>query len=166
VLEVLSTRENVTVYIAPLAGAPGSETYGKFKKVGRTPLVIQLPPGSYRVEAEGVDISNGGTDIAMHGAPRQLTVSPGKEGMGLVGSLFLGLGITGILGATAIIASGTSAPSALDKPAVLIPAYAAGGVLTGAGIGFLVASSTDVEPTPAPRPQPISGFALSLSGRF
>ncbi len=164
-LEVVSTRENVSVYVAQLAGAPGSPSYGEFKKVGRTPLVIQLPPGSYRVEAEGVDISNGGTDIAMHGAPRKLTVSPGKEGMGTVGSLFLGLGIVGILGATAVVASGTKA-GGLDKPAVIIPAYAAGGVLTGAGIGFLIASSTSVEPSPAPRPRPATGLLLSLSGHF
>lgn len=146
--------------MARLAGAPGSPVAGEFVKVGRTPLEMQLPPGGYRIEAEGLDISNGGTEITMHSAPRRLSVSPGKEGMGTVGSLFLGLGITGILGATAILASGTSAPAAVDKPAVLIPAYAAGAALTAGGIGFLAAANTSVEATPAPQ------IALSLSGRF
>ncbi len=135
----------VQVYIAQTR--PGDALATDFKRVGRTPFSIELAPGRYRVEAEGVDISNGGMWFQMGPKPRRIVVQPGKEGLGLLGGLSLAVGITAIVGATAVLASGSKAPSTLDKPAILIPAYAAGAVLVGAGVGLNLASTTHVEET-------------------
>lgn len=79
--------------------------------------------------------------------PRRIAVRPGKEGLSLLGGLSLAIGITAVAGATVVLASGSKAPSSLDKPAILIPAYATGAVLIGAGIGLNIAATTHVEET-------------------
>ena len=65
--------------------------------------------------------------------------------MGTVGSLSLAVGGLAVAVATAILISGTSGESGIDKPKILIPMYAAGGALVAGGIGLYFASQTDVE---------------------
>lgn len=166
-VQVTSGGGAVTVFVArrPI-GAP-DPIDGDFVKIGKTPIEFQLPPGSYQIEVQGHGISHEVLLFEMHGEPRRLLVSPGNEGMGVVGTLFLGVGITAILAATAILVSGSRAPQKLDKPAVVIPLYAAGGVLFGAGVGFRIASDTDIDEQKHPsRRAPRARPELGLSACF
>ncbi len=162
-LEVRSEDEVVTVFIAKVEG-PEPHATSQFKRIGRTPLVVQLPVGTYAVEAEGYDVSNGSTTVEMRGAPKRIVVSPGSSGQGALGGLFLGIGILAVGGATVVLASGSQAPSDFDKPAVLIPAYIVGALSVGAGIGFMVSGSTTLtEQKTAAAPQ---GIVASFAAQF
>lgn len=136
-------------------------------KVGRTPISFQLPPGTYRIEVEAPGISNNGIVLEMRGEPRRVSAHPGSEGLGTTGTLFTAVGVLGILGATAILVSGSKAPSNFNKTSVLIPMYAAGAVLLGAGIGMSIAAKTDIDVPPSmPPPPPARGALLTFSGTF
>lgn len=156
----------MTVYVArvPVGPhlAPGD---ADFVKLGKTPLEVQLPPGSYQIEVEGHDVSHEKLLFEMHQEPRRLLVRTGSEGMGVVGTLMLGIGITAVVGATAILVSGSKAGK-LDKPAIVIPMYAAGGALTALGIGLSIAADTDIEEQKAAPVRRPSGLSFSASLRF
>jgi hypothetical protein len=167
VLQVTSDGDPVTVYVAKTrAGDDSPLADSAFVKIGKTPIELQLPPGSYRIEAEGHGISNESLAFEMRGEPRRLLVNPGSEGLGVVGTLFLGIGITAVVAGTAILASGTQAPAKLDKAAVLIPLYASGVVIGGLGVGFLVAADTDIEEPEQPLVPPDPRQALGLGATF
>jgi hypothetical protein len=157
----------VNVFVAKLSptatSAPGDSD---FVKVGKTPVAFQLPAGSYRIEVEGVEISNESLLFEMRQEPRRLKVRTGSEGLGTVGTLLMGVGVLGIVGATAILLSGSKAPSKLDKTSVLIPMYAAGAVCFGGGLAMSMAGGTKVEdekPVPA---TPLRGAWLGLRASF
>jgi hypothetical protein len=84
-------------------------------------------------------------------------VRTGSEGLGTTGTLFIAIGITAILGATGILLSGSKAPSSLDKPKVLIPMYATGGVALAAGIVMSLAANTSVTDETGKAKQPSGG---------
>lgn len=167
-VQISSGGEPVTVFVArrdPTSPYPPGDT--DFVKIGKTPLEVMLPPGSYQIEVQGHGISHEALAFEMRGEPRRLFVSPGDEGLGVLGTLSLGIGITAVAAATAILVSGSGAPEKLDKPAIVIPMYVAGGVLLGAGIGLSIASDTDIDeqPNTGLRAQR-SGPALGLGARF
>ena len=148
IVEFTSSGDPVSIYVARLrSDRPLGDS--DFFKLGKTPIEAQLPPGTYQVEAEGHGLSHEQILFEMRGEPRRLVVSPGSEDMGVVGTLMLAVGITAIVGATAILVSGTRSEGKLDKPAILIPMYSAGGVLTAFGIGLTIASDTDIDEPPA-----------------
>ena len=167
-LLVTSSAEPLTVYVAKVDPTRAeSLPDSAFVKVGRTPLSMQLPPGTYRIEVEGPGISNAGMLFEMRGEPRKLLARPGSEGLGVTGTLFTAAGVLGLVGATAILASGSKAPSNFNKTSVLVPMYAAGAVLLGAGIGMSIAGSTNLEEPPrpsAPPPTPAGPRALLTFG--
>lgn len=169
-VQVTSGGAPMTVYVARVPiGATQAPLESDFVKLGKTPIEFQLPPGSYQIEAEGHGKSHEALLFEMHSQPRRLLVQPGDEGLGVVGTLFLGVGITAVLAATAILVSGTEAPEKLDKPAVIVPLYIAGGVLLGAGIGFTIASDTDIDEqksSPTPPAAPLTGLGLSAQLHF
>ena len=161
-VEVTSSGSAVNVYVAKATGGVLADT--DFVKVGKTPITFQLPPGSYRIEVEGIDVSNQGMLLEMRSEPKRLTVKTGSEGMGTTGTLLTAVGILGVLAATVILVSGSKAPSKLDKTTVLVPMYIAGGVLLGAGIGMTIASQTKLEEQKSATP-PRTAW-IGLSGRF
>jgi hypothetical protein len=71
-----------------------------------------------------------------------------------------------VIAATAILVSGSQSESKLDKPALLIPLYAAGGVLTAMGIGFQIASDTEIEDQKPRRGGPPTALGLTASFQF
>jgi hypothetical protein len=158
------------VFVAPANPITGAADEAAFVKVGKAPMTLLLPPGVFRLEVEGVGVSRGSLLVTMKGEPKQLLVRSGSEDLGTTGTLFIAVGVTAILGATGILLSGSSAPSSLDKPKVLIPMYAAGAVLLGGGIAMAVAGSTSIDDqTPrraAPPPQPGFGAGLFLRTSF
>jgi hypothetical protein len=164
-VQVTSAGDPVTVYVARFVPAAGPPIDGEFVRIGKTPIEFQLPPGTYQIEAEGHDISNEALLFEMRSEPRRLLVHPGSEGLGVVGTLLLGIGITAVVAGIAIVASGEKAGD-LDRPAIVIPIFAGGVVLGGLGVGFSVASDTDIEEpksqgpaAPAPR---ALGFGATL----
>lgn len=166
-VEVTSEGKPVNVFVArlgPTATAAAADS--DFVKLGKTPLGFQLPPGTYRIEVEGVDISNEGLLFEMRGEPRRLKVRTGSEGLGATGTLLMAVGVLGVVGATAILVSGSRAPSKLDKASVLIPMYAAGAICFGGGLAMSMAGSTKLEDErPTSRP-PARGAWLGVHGKF
>ncbi|MBI3199912.1 MAG: hypothetical protein HYZ29_00130 [Myxococcales bacterium] len=166
-VEVVSEGKPVNVFVARLApGAALPPSDSDFVKVGKTPLTLQLPPGSYRIEVEGVEISNEAMLIEMRSDPRRIKVRTGSEGLATTGTLFMGLGILGVVGATAILASGSKAPSGLDKAGVLIPMYAAGAVCFGGGLAMSMVGSSKLEADPPAPPERPRGAWLGVRGTF
>lgn len=161
-LEVRSEDEVVTIFVARLDGL-GPYDAPRFQRVGRTPLTLELPVGTFAVEAEGYDVSNGSTTIEMRGAPKRIVVSPGSSGQGALGGIFLGIGILAVAGATVVLASGSKGTDDFDKPAVVIPAYIVGAAAVGAGIGFMVAGNTTLTEQ---KPSAGTGFVAGFGGRF
>jgi hypothetical protein len=103
----------------------------------------------------------------MHSEPRHLLVRPGSEGLGVVGTLLTGVGVTAVLAATAILLSGSTAPEKLDKPAVAIPIYIVGGVALATGIVMSIVSDTDIDEQKAPPAKPMArGFGLAFALSF
>jgi hypothetical protein len=170
-VEVTSSGKPVSVFVARLRqGEPLPLPDTAFVKVGKTPLVLQLPPGSYQVEVQGFDVSNQGVLLEMRAEPRRLLVRPGSEGLGMAGTLMLGAGVIGIVGGLAILLSGSKG-SEYNKAPVLIPMFAGGGVLLGAGLGMSIASNTAIDdqsgkPTPAPPRAALGGATLSAGFSF
>lgn len=131
------------VFVAKATGGPLLDT--DFVKVGKTPIQFELAPGSYQLEVEGVELSHQSLMFEMRDTPRKLLVRAGKEGMATTGTLLSAVGVTAILAASVILVSGSKAPSKLDKTAVLVPMYASGAVLLGAGIGLYLGGQTRLE---------------------
>jgi hypothetical protein len=162
-VQVTSSGTPVTVYVAKLpVGPAGPLSNSDFRKIGKSPIEFELPPGSYQLEVEGHGVSREVLVFEMHGEPRRLLVRPGSEGMGVTGTLLLAVGITSILAASAILVSGSKAPSTLDKPAIVIPLYAAGGALTLGGIALKIAADTDIDP----QKSTAGGLRLGLTASF
>jgi hypothetical protein len=166
-LAVVSEGKPVNVFVAridPRAAEPPPDS--SFVKLGKTPLAVDLPQGSYRIEVEGVDISNESLLFEMRNEARSIRVRTGSEGLSTTGTLFMGIGLLGIVGATAILASGSKAPSKLDKASVLIPMYAAGAVCFGGGLAMSYVGSTKLEASPPARTGPVGGAWLALRASF
>jgi hypothetical protein len=167
--EVSVTSEGLPVNVfvarmAPTAVVPPGD--GDFVKLGRTPMTFQLPPGTYRIEVEGVEISNQGLNFDMRTEPRSLEVRTGSEGLSTTGTLFMAVGVLGVLGATAILVSGSRAPSKLDKASVIIPMYAAGAVCFGGGLAMTLAGGTSLEDRKLPSGKGSQGAWLGVRGTF
>jgi hypothetical protein len=66
-----------------------------------------------------------------------------------------------VVAGLAIVASGEKAGD-LDRPAIVIPIFAGGVVLGGLGVGFSIASDTDIEEPRSQAPAPAAPRALGL----
>jgi len=166
-VEVVSEGKPVNVFVARVApGGTLPQSDSDFIKLGKTPLAVQLPPGSYRIEVEGVEISNEAMLLEMRSNPRKIKVRTGSEGLATTGTLFMGLGILGVVGATAILVSGSKAPSSLDKAGVLIPMYAAGAVCFGGGLAMSLVGSSKLEADSPTPPRAPHGAWLGVRGTF
>jgi len=163
---VTSEGKPVNVFVARMSPtAVDAPADSDFVKLGKTPLVFELPPGSYRLEAEGFEVSNTGMLLEMRGEPKTIKVRTGSEGLATAGTLLMGIGILGVVGATAILASGSKAPSKLDKASVLVPMYVAGGLCFGGGLTMTLVGGSHVDEQKAGGPKP-SGAWLGLRGTF
>ena len=144
-VQVTSSGKPVSVYVARIEqGMTLPLADSAFVKVGKTPITFQLPPGSYEIDVQGVDVSHESLFLEMKNEPRRIMVKTGSEGLGVAGTMLLGAGIIGIVGGIAILLSGSKG-SDFNKAPILIPMFAGGAVFTGAGIGMNVASQTKLE---------------------
>jgi hypothetical protein len=151
VVQVTSGGDPVNVYVARIPTGRSGPLDTDFVKLGKTPIEFQLPPGSYQIDVDGHGVSHESLRFEMRTEPRRLMVDTGAEGLGIVGTLCLAVGVTAVLAATAILVSGSKSAEKLDKPAIVIPMYAAGGLLAAMGIGFQIAADTDIDEPKAPR---------------
>ena len=138
--------QQVTVYVARAADLEYRPADWEFVKIGRTPLTFELPPQeNYWLEVESPEVTRGSLLLRVDREPKRLLVRAGSSDMGSLGSLSLAVGGLVVVAATAILISGTSGESGIDKPQILIPMYAAGAALLAGGVGLYFASQTDVE---------------------
>jgi hypothetical protein len=151
----------VNVFVSRADPATGASDPSPPIKIGKAPITFLLPPGVYRIEVEGIEVSQGSLLVTMQGDPKHLMVRTGSDGLGSTGTLFIAVGITAILGATGILLSGGKAPSGWNKSKVLIPMYAAGGVLLAAGVAMSLVASTNIDDE-TEKPRPPSGSARGL----
>jgi hypothetical protein len=157
----------VNVFVSRVDPATGASDPSPPIKLGKAPITFLLPAGVYRIEVEGIDVSQGSLLLTMKSEPKHLMVRTGSEGLGSTGTLFIAVGITAILGATGILLSGGKAPSGWNKSKVLIPMYATGGVLLGAGIAMSLVATTSIDDeTGTPRPPSGSARGLFLRTSF
>jgi hypothetical protein len=136
-----------------------------YTKIGRTPLTFQLPPGTYRIDVQGVRSSHESLLFEMRSESRRLLVKTGSEGMGVTGTLLLGVGVLGVVGATVILASGTKQADDINKTAIVVPMYIVGGLLLGAGIGLTLGSQTNIDDQ-KPATTPIKGARVRFGFAF
>ncbi|MBK7584576.1 MAG: hypothetical protein IPI67_30865 [Myxococcales bacterium] len=95
-VEVTSEGLAVNVFVARMSPtAVEAPADSAFIKLGKTPLAFELPPGTFRIEVEGVDIGNEAMLLEMRGDPRRLKVKTGSEGLGTTGTLLMAVGILG-----------------------------------------------------------------------
>ena len=155
----------VQVYVARAVDRRYRPLDREFVKVGKTPIVFELPAGqNFWLEVESRETTRGEILLRMARAPKHLQVRPGSSDMSDLGSLTLAVGASAVVAATAILISGTSAGGGLDKPKVVIPLFAVGGVLTGGGIALYFVSRTHVDDASEqsarlPLSRPRHGFA-------
>jgi hypothetical protein len=134
------------VYVAPLAALESPDpTEYDFKALGAAPLSFQLPKGPYLLEVEGDGVTRGSLRLDMGPTPRSVRIEPGSAALGDAAALLMAVGIVGVVAGVALLAAGTKADGGFDKPAILIPMFAIGGVSLGAGIGCYFGSRTSVE---------------------
>jgi len=164
-VQVTSAGEAVSIFVARVATdeMPPDQAY---TKVGRTPLTFQLPPGTYRIDVQGVRSSHESLLFEMRSDSRRLLVRTGSEGMGVTGTLLTAVGVLGVVGATVILVSGTKQAENFNKAAVVVPMYIVGGVLLGVGIGLTVASKTHIDDQKPPVPGPPRGAAIRMGFAF
>lgn len=151
----------MTVYVSRADPVTGAAEPSTPVKIGKPPITFSLPPGTFRIEVEGIDVTQGSLLLTMQNEPKHLMVRTGSDGLGTTGTLFVAVGITAILGATGILLSGGKAPSSLNKSKVLIPMYAAGGVLLGTGITMSLVARTNIDDETG-KPRPANGRAHGL----
>lgn len=138
--------QQVYVYIARAVDRRYRPADHQFARVGKTPIVFELPEGeNFWLEVESPQTSRGAILLRMDGTPKHLQVRPGSSDMGDLSSLTLAVGAAAVVAATAILISGTGADGGLDKSKVVVPLYAAGGALVAGGIALYFASSTHVD---------------------
>lgn len=144
-VQLTASGEPVTVYVVHhVAGAPRPDDF-EFAKVGKTPITIQLPNGSYLIESEGYDSTRGSFDLTVDGQARQLLIENGAQSTHTLGNLTTGVGIAALLGGIVVLVGGSlSKSSTIDKPAIVIPLFASGGVLIATGVTLTIVSRTDV----------------------
>jgi hypothetical protein len=151
---VTSSGEPVSVYVARVTAGDDMPPDSAYSKVGRTPTAFELPPGSYRIDVQGVRSSHESLLFEMRSEPRRLLVRTGKEGMSVTGTLLLGIGVLGVLGATVVVLSGTKQAKDINKTAIVVPMYVIGGLAIGAGIGLTLAGRTDIDDQKPPLQPP------------
>ena len=147
---------------------PGIPTKSSFCHWDQPQCVVVTATSRRRLgrTVEGVEVSNESLLLEMRAEPRRLKVRTGSEGLGTTGTLLMAVGILGVVGATAILVSGSKAPSKLDKASVLIPMYAGGAVCFGGGLAMSIAGSTKLDDAKPKAALPTRGAWLAVRGRF
>jgi hypothetical protein len=169
-IQLTSSGEPVTVYVVRVAPGAPRPNDADFVKVGKSPITIELPNGNYLVETEGFDSTRGAFDLVVDGQPRQLMVETGSQNTHTLGNVATAVGIAAVLGGIAVLVGGSvSQSSTIDKPAIVIPLFASGGVLIGAGITMILVSGTDIEDTSpgrGPDGRPTRAGQAAAGGQF
>jgi hypothetical protein len=149
---VTSSKQLVTVYVAREPAEGQAPSVYDFVKTGRTPLTIQLPPGSYYLDAEADGVTRGGLLLRVGTHRRYVQIHTGSSSMSGLSTLTLAVGAACVLAATVILVSVSSGPSALKKSKFTIPLYASGGALLAGGVALYFASRTNIDDVTSENP--------------
>jgi hypothetical protein len=141
-------RPLVSVFVAPGLLSDTRPSYpDPFVKIGRTPIMTKLAPGTYTVTAESPDITSGSTVFQVGTEPVHVRVRAGSSDMRTMGTLVLAVGITSLLAAIVAEVSYTQAsPKDISKSTIVVPLFVVGGVGLGGGLALVLASGTTIEP--------------------
>ncbi len=146
-VEITALKGKLRVFVAPL---PESRLQSldatTFRELGHTPLVAELPPGRYRIEAESFEISNGRTDITVTRQKSHLEINPGSEDLALTGSLLMGLGGACFFGAAIVYFGGSTVTRKGPHDGAIALGLAGGGLALGvSGYALRSGGQTTIE---------------------
>lgn len=133
------------MYVARTPARGGEPSVYDFVKTGKTPLTIELPPGSYDLEAESDDATRGSLRLHVGQRRRYVQIHAGSRAMAGLSTLALAVGAACALAATVIWVSTSGGPSTLNKSKFTIPLYASGGALLVGGLALYFASRTNID---------------------
>jgi hypothetical protein len=140
-----------------------------FVKVGRLPLVVELPSGVYTLLVEGETITPGSAVFEVRTAPVHVKVSAGKSGLRSFSSWTLAFGIAAVLAAGVFELSGGGKQDTHQKNAIGIPLFIAGGVMAVSGLTMYLVSRTTIQNdgfVPGQKAAGGTSQILGISGRF
>lgn len=116
-----------------------------FKKVGRLPVPMELPPGVYTVIVEGDRFPTASTFFEVRHQPVAVRVDAGSQDLRDLGSLLAALGGVAVLAGGVLEVSGTGEGDDTKKRKLTIPLFIGGGVALAGGITMFVVSGSSVE---------------------
>jgi hypothetical protein len=122
-----------------------------FVKVGRLPVSIELPPGTYTVLVEGESIPTATRVVRVDRTPVRIQVKGGSQGMRDAGSLLTALGGLALAAGIVVEVSGTRNQDSSTKQKIALPLIVGGAVGFAGGLTmFLVARSSISDDGPVP----------------
>ena len=151
-VEFHSDRPHVSVFVASgIIEDTGPHYPDPFVKVGRTPVSTKLRPGVYTVSVESPDIAVSHEVFQVGTEPVHVLVRGGNADMRNLGTLLMGIGAAGLLGALGVEVSYSQAPSGISKSTIAIPLLIVGGVGLASGLAVYLSAGTTIEPnSPSP----------------
>ena len=145
-VEFHSDRPHVSVFVASgIIEDTGPHYPDPFVKVGRTPVSTKLRPGVYTVTVESPDVAISHEVFQVGTEPVHVLVHGGNADMRNLGTLLMGIGAAGLLGALAVEVSYSQAPSAISKSKIAIPLLIVGGVGLAGGLAVYLSAGTTIE---------------------
>jgi hypothetical protein len=151
-VEFHSDRPHVSVFVASGIIEDTEPRYpDPFVKVGRTPVSTKLAPGVYTVTVESADIAVSSRVFQVGTEPVHVLVRGGNSEARNLGTLLMGLGAAGLLGALAVEVSYSSAPNGISKAKIAIPLLVGGGISLAGGLAIYLSAGTTIEPD-GPKP--------------
>ncbi len=143
-VQIESTKPWVYAYVAKGVVDDRPAFPDPFVKVGRLPVTIQLPPGTYTVIAEGDSVPTATRVFRVDQLPVHVQVHGGTQGLRDAGSLLTAVGVVALLAGAAFEVSGASDQGTSKKQQVAIPLLIAGGVGFAGGLTMFLLSGTSI----------------------
>jgi len=121
-----------------------------FVKVGRLPLSLELPPGTYTVLVEGDSVPTATRVFRVDRTPVRVTIKGGSQGLRDTGTLLTALGGVALVAGVLVELSGTKDEDSSKKQGIAIPLLIGGGVGFAGGLTmFFVSRTTSTDDGPA-----------------
>lgn len=142
-----------------------------FVKVGRLPVAIELPPGTYTLIADGESAPSATRVFRVDRTPVRVRVKAGSQGMRTAGTLLTALGGLAVAAGLVVELSGTKDQDTSKRNKLAIPLLVGGGIGFAGGLTmFFVSKTTMTDDGPAASAEADHGVqsyrGIQLSGVF